>query len=519
MERRKFIQAFGLTPFIGNLKFNHQANLNAEIAGKLKPTATQEQNTHDFFYKPTNGWAADFIPLYTKGKFELFYLLDFRNGEEHGEGTPWYRISTNDFVNYTENGEAIPRGTKDDQDLFIFTGSAIEANGKYHIFYTGHNHHLADKNKPMQAVMHATSDDLKTWTKIPEHTFYAPENKYEKHDWRDPFVFWNDETKEYYMLLAARFKEGVSRRRGLTALCTSKDLIKWETKEPFYAPNLYFTHECPDIFKMGDWWYLVFSEFTDRVKTRYVMSKSIKGPWIMPEVDDFDSHAFYAAKTASDGKKRFLFGWNPTRDENSDNGGWQWGGNLVVHEIYPNKNGHLLVRAPQSVRDAFKYDLKPEFRPITGNVTANDAIVQMKSPGSFSAALAQEVPKLGRITANCKFKKGAKEFGILFYATDDLEKSYYIRVEPAANRVVFDRWPRVRAEVPHMADFERPINLSNKNAVSLELFIEGTKGVLYVDDKVAMNFRAYDFKEGKWGLFATDADAEFVVSVSEASGS
>ncbi|MBL7696549.1 MAG: DUF4975 domain-containing protein [Chitinophagaceae bacterium] len=519
MRRRKFIQTFGITPFIGNLKFSDPANHNPKSLTAIHAITSDEPKPHDFFYKPTTGWAADFIPLYTKGKFELFYLLDFRDSEKHGEGTPWYRITTNDFVNYEENGEAIPRGTKDDQDLFIFTGSAIEANGKYHIFYTGHNHHFANQGKPMQAVMHAVSEDLKKWTKIPEHTFYAPEDKYEKHDWRDPFVFWNNETKEYNMLLAARFKEGVSRRRGLTALCTSKDLIKWETKAPFYAPNLYFTHECPDIFKMRDWWYLVFSEFTDKVKTRYVMSKSLKGPWIIPEVDDFDSHAFYAAKTASDGTKRFLFGWNPTRGEDSDNGGWQWGGNLVVHEIYPDANGHLLARAPQPVRDAFKYDLKPGFKVITGNAIANDAIVKMKAAGSFAAALAQETPKLGRITAHCKFKKGAKEFGIMFYATDDLEKSYYIRVEPAANRVVFDRWPRVRAEVPHMAEFERPLKISDKNEVALELFVEGTKGVLYVDDKVAMNFRAYDFKEGKWGLFATDADVEFVVSVSEASGS
>ena len=77
---------------------------------------------------------------------------------------------------------------------------------------------------------------------------------------------------------------------------------------------LYFTHECPDLFKMGDWWYLLFSEFTDLVRTRYRMSRSLSGPWIIPERDDFDGHAFYAAKTASDGNKRFIFGWNPTRE-------------------------------------------------------------------------------------------------------------------------------------------------------------------------------------------------------------
>lgn len=499
MERRKFIQAFGISPFLRTIDFERLEN---SIPQKNHPTAP------DFFYKPTNGWAADFIPLYANGRFQLFYLLDFRNSEKHGEGTPWYRISTNDFVTYEEHGEAISRGTKDEQDLYIFTGSALEADGKFHIFYTGHNHHLAGKGKPQQAVMHAVSDDLKTWKKIPEHTFFAPVDKYEMHDWRDPFVYYNAQTKEYNMLLAARFTKGVSRRRGLTALCTSKDLIKWKVEQPFYAPGLYFTHECPDLFKMGDWWYLIFSEFTDKVKTRYVMSKSMSGPWIIPEVDDFDGHAFYAAKTAADANKRYLFGWNPTRSDNKDDGGWQWGGNLVVHELHQDKRGNLLVRAPQSVKDAFSKKIDTTWTTVTGNVNPKQKRIELKALGSFAATLGQEVPTICRITLKCTFQRNAKEFGVLFYATDDLEKSYYIRFEPNSKRVVFDRWPRIRAEVTHMAEFERPLNIAN-NELFLDVFIEGTKGVLYVDDKVAMNFRCYDFTSGKWGVFATDAEVVF----------
>ncbi len=64
---------------------------------------------------------------------------------------------------------------------------------------------------------------------------------------------------------------------------------------------------------MGDWWYLVFSENTDKLVTTYRMAKSPKGPWLTPKVDAFDGHAFYAAKSASDGKHRYLFVWNCTK--------------------------------------------------------------------------------------------------------------------------------------------------------------------------------------------------------------
>ena len=147
--------------------------------------------------------------------------------------------------------------------------------------------------------MHAVSDDLLHWTKQPGEMFFSPGDNFESHDWRDPFVFWNPEAKEYWMLTAARLKTGPSRRRGCTALSTSRDLVHWTVRDPFWAPGLYFTHECPDLFKMGDWWYLVFSEFSERMHTRYRMARSLKGPWLTPANDTFDGRAYYAAKTAS----------------------------------------------------------------------------------------------------------------------------------------------------------------------------------------------------------------------------
>src|SRR5690348_7071028 len=112
----------------------------------------------DLFYRPRDAFAADFIPFHSDGQFRLFYLHDWRNPKEHGEGTPWYQISTDDFVHFTELGEMLARGAPDDQDLYVFTGSVMEADGRYHIFYTGHNPHLRQQGKPEQAVMHAVSD-------------------------------------------------------------------------------------------------------------------------------------------------------------------------------------------------------------------------------------------------------------------------------------------------------------------------------------------------------------------------
>jgi len=474
-----------------------------------KKLAPEDSPTRDFFYKPPDAVAADFIPLYANGEFQLFFLLDWRDRDKHGEGTPWYRISTKDFVHFTEHGEMLPRGAINEQDLYVFTGSAIQANKQYHIFYTGHNPYFSDKGKPQQAVMHAVSDDMQTWRKIAEHTFYAPEDTYEKNDWRDPFVFRNDETGEYYMLTAARFKKGVQRRRGLTALSISKDLIHWQPAGAFYAPDLYFTHECPDLFRMGDWYYLIFSEFSDEVRTRYRMSRSIKGPWSTPAHDDFDGHAFYAAKTASDGNNRYLFGWNPTRSGAKDEGGWEWGGNLVVHKLIQQANGELNVCAPDTVRSAFDKDSKVTWLHTTGHVNteANKTIIQAK--GSFGAAITEKMPETCRIRATVNFTKDTKKCGLLIRCDNECNNSYYLQLEPAWHRLSFDMWPRERSETSQMVELSRHIQLVPGKPYTFELFMDGNKGVLYLNDQVAMNFRAYNLKEGAFGIFATEGSVEF----------
>jgi len=515
MERRKFIsttsQAAALMPLIPASSFFKRKSPVDTVLPEISLDTPHEFH-RSLFYKPVNAWAGDFIPLFAKGAFQLFYLQDWRNREEFGEGTPWFRVCTNDFVHFKECGEMIHRGTKAEQDLYIFTGSAIEAEGKFHIFYTGHNPYFAALGKPQQGIMHAVSDDLEHWKKTGEPPFFAPKGNYEPNDWRDPFVFWNDDDKEYNMLCAARFNKGIpSRRRGLTALSTSKDLIHWQVKDPFYAPGLYITHECPDLFKMGDWWYLIFSEYTDLVRTRYRMSRSLKGPWIIPSVDDFDGHAFYAAKTASDGHNRFLFGWNPTRSNQSDRGDWNWGGNLVVHELRQLANGELTVCAPKTIASAIgtPNPLHFDIHTTTGQITAGGNGVQIKAPGTFGAALAGEMPQRCRIETTVTFDKGTRFIGLIFRASHDFENAYFVRLDIARQRMVFDKWPRSKSEIPFMVELERPLKLQPDTPVKLQVLIDGTVGVVYCNDQVAMNFRMYDFRTGRWGVFAEQGAAAF----------
>jgi len=459
-------------------------------------------------YKPADGWAADFIPFYWNGEYHLFYLKDYRDRAAQGEGTPWFHLVTRDFVDFTDLGECLERGEADAQDLYVFTGSAIHGEGQFHIFYTGHNPHFPAQGLPKQAIMHATSNDLIHWTKVPADTFFAPLEMFEQNDWRDPFVFWNAAAGEYWMLTAARLKHGPSRRRGCTALCISRDLRAWEVKGPYYTPDLYYTHECPDLFRMGDWWYLLFSEFSESYVTRYRMARSLQGPWLTPLLDTFDGRAFYAAKTASDGACRFLFGWNPTRRDSKDSQPWEWGGNLVVHEVAQEPDGTLSVRIPDTVAASFSARERVTFADAIGKYSPDDGKVILEARDSFACVSAGRLPDFCMLDVTLRFAPDTHGCGVMLRSSSDFETGYYVRLEPVRSRLVFDSWPRP-GDLPHMVELERSLELVPDTPVRLNVYVNGSVCEVYVNETVAMSARMYDHHEAEWGLFVSQGSAEF----------
>ncbi len=447
---------------------------------------------YQLFYKPQDGVTGDFIPFWDKGEFRLFYLKDYRNQEVYGEGTPWFQIGTRDFVSFTEYGEAIPRGKKEEQDLYIFTGSVIKAQGQYHIFYTGHNGHLAEQDKPMQAVMHAVSEDLLHWEKRYADTFYADESCYEKHDFRDPFVYYDEARGLYAMLLVVR-KKGGGYHAGLTERYVSQDLRNWTDDGVCYAPGLYINHECPDLFRMGDWWYLVFSEYSDKTVTRYVMSRSPEGPWVIPQDDSFDGRAYYAAKTASDGEKRCLFGWIPTKFGEDDGSGWMWGGNLAVHELVQRADGTLGCRMPKSVADAFSV------------TQAQAEAVTAASPyGKGETMLFSNTQGACHVNLSIAYTPETRRFGINFGQTFGENNGYKFSFSLAENALRFDS-DHGCIQTQHVT---RPVALQGNAELELDLLLDDDICVLYVNREIALSARMYIQNGGDISLFAVGGQAQ-----------
>ncbi|MCD8071584.1 MAG: hypothetical protein LUE10_00060 [Alistipes sp.] len=299
--------------------------------------AAGKKGGYDIHFKPLSGWFGDPIPYYAQGEFYVYYLHDWRTiypAFLH----PWHLVTSPDAGTWSYRGEVLPVGKSDEQDAALCTGGIVRnrETGQYHMFYAGHRQ--SNAVYPTQAVLQAVSSDLRNWIKDKSFYLAVSGSGYNRDDFRDPHVYWDEQAGLYRMLVTAQLNG-----RAAVAQYTSPDLYHWDMKEPFYTDSSASIYECVDVFQEGGFWYMVYSNVNDR-KVHYKYSRSQDGPWITPDHPAFDGIAYYAGKTATDGTRRYLFGWCPTRIGDGDPD--QWGGSMVTHRLIQNSDGTLSVDIP-----------------------------------------------------------------------------------------------------------------------------------------------------------------------------
>jgi beta-fructofuranosidase len=482
---------------------------------------TSPPTTH---FRPPNGWVGDVIPFEVNGTAWLFYLLDERPTAaplDRSSGMPWAAVTTTDFVEFEDRGIVLPSGGPSASDFDCYTGSVVRDDAELlHLFYTGHNPRVTvaqDRGAgDAQVVCHATSDgDPSQWRKHPEWDLPALDG-YSAEDWRDPFVFRPDADGPWQMLLATRRSEGPYRRSGIVARLESDDLIAWRDAAPLWEPHRFITQECPDVFQWGNWWYLVYSEFSDAFCTRYRVGTSADGPWSAPEDDTIDGRAFYAAKTVQLGEERYFVGWIASKQDDCDDAPWQWAGTMATLQAHQRPDGSLGFDLPETVKAAYRRPttVTDEFTPLNAASETVGAGAQHR----YAAWVGPRLPTEAIVAIDLDIAEGTQSCGVLLRASEDGEQAYALRLEPQRHRLVLDRWPRgrtggeqwqIRGDVPHAVELERPVHLP-PGRHRLEIHLDGDLCVAVVDGDVALSARLYDRPEGRLGLFAQDGGFDLI---------
>lgn len=443
------------------------------------------------------GYTGDVMPYYENGTFHIYFLHDAIN-KPAGKGFhDIHEFSSTDLATFTYEGQTIPYGTQIEPDFGIGTGSLIKAGNTYYFYYTGHNDIAAFReNSPRESVLLATSTDMKTWTKQPAFKITAPDGYYD-YDFRDPKVFQNAEDGKYWMLVSTQTDP---LRKAVLLKFTTTDPASgnWTPEGPMYTTtpqDNYLMMECADVFKMGSYWYMTFSEnWSGSRGTHYRIANSINGPWVKPANDLLDGEYYYAAKTASDGTKRYAFGWAARKAPENDTGGKEWAGNLVIHELVQNSDGTLGTKAPDAINSLLTQTSSVSMETSSGLVTESNGAYTLNSTSGDVMATFGAAGKKVRIKAQLSLTNTTGAAGFYFNVSDAAH--YKVVLEPAQNRI---------AAYNSNGDLVTRIvmSITPGTVYDVDIIADGSVCVVYVDGKVALTNRIYGREQQNWGLIAT----------------
>ncbi|MCD8292728.1 MAG: DUF4975 domain-containing protein [Prevotellaceae bacterium] len=455
----------------------------------------------DLWLKPYVGYVGDPMPFYDNSSqtFRILYLEDLRNGDSEIYH-PIYELATDNAASYTNYGEAIACGGAVEDDPAMGTGSTLIKAGKYYTFYTGHK-----SASPREVILRATSDDGITWTKDRSFRMQASSN-YNQDEFRDPYVFYDEASGLYRMVIAA-IKDGTS----VLAQYVSSDLDTWVESEPFFYNKWGRFYECPDVFQMGGYWYLVYSDkdITRQVQFFYASSLSElmnmgddpEYPW--RDEGKLEGTSFYAGKTASDGNNRYIWGWCATREGNVSEGDSDWGGALVAHKVVQNADGTLGFDCPDAIKSKFT---------VSSAVTpsGDDYTSVYSADGSYSIMSGSTLhfPRLeytNKIEFDAEVSPGESVFGISFVDCSDRDYDYRVYIEDRWDALKFDKWSLDEAGE------EQRDNINYFNFIHpddgkyhITAVTDQSVCVVYINGQYAFTNRIYYMQRNPWGIFCSD---------------
>lgn len=339
-----------------------------------------------YYYTPQGAFCGDPMPFYDEAEdvFRVYYLNERRPNSSTYH--PVYAVSTTNFYQYDELGMVLPTGSVSSQDAAIGTGSVYyKADEQLYFFYYTGNRNDASQGD-VQVVMRAISSDGIQWEKDADFAIAPTPLGYHTWDFRDPEIF-ADEAGLYHMVVSTK-KNG----KNCLAEFTSTDLRDWTHEGIFMEMLKDRFYECPNIFQMGDWWYMTYSELNKNIRcVQYLKAPSldslkhcsIENEVVWPDEHEgyLNSRGFYAGKTASDGTNRYMWGWCPTRPNsdntrtNNANGEPDWAGALVAHKLLQHTDGTLTLRPVDSIASSLASQMPLPESSVT--LEAGDPAMQM----------------------------------------------------------------------------------------------------------------------------------------------
>ncbi len=474
--------------------------------------ASSDAAGQNLYYKPTVGHIGDPMPFYDpiSKSFKIMYLQEYRPNQV-GTYHPFWGVETKNGAAYLSLGELLPCGGINEQDAALGTGSTVynEADGLYYTFYTAHAYNISLTGQG-ETVMMATSPDFKTWTKSPTFMLLGATNGYSSATFRDPCVFKGDDDV-WHMIVATQ-----NGSKGVLAEYTSPDLTTWTHAGIFMSMMWDRFYECPDVFKMGDYWYLVYSEQHSAIRrVQYFKGHTLSdlkactandaGIWPDNHEGFLDSRALYAGKTASDGIYRYLWGWCPTRKgkDNTAVGASpdqpEWGGNLVAYQVLQHEDGTLTLGEIPGMKEMFTTVTDCQVMQQSDAVTPINDGYQLAGD---SYVLFSRLATCNKISFTVTTASASDKFGISLVRGSNSAVYYTMVVNPESETARKINFEQEGADgIGFIAGIDGyNFNTPADNVYHVTIYTDNSVLVMFINDVCSYTNRIYGIQRNCWSI-------------------
>ncbi|MBO9604468.1 MAG: GH32 C-terminal domain-containing protein [Paenibacillaceae bacterium] len=450
---------------------------------------TVDPNKQMLHYKQPSYYIGDVHPYYENGTYYLFYL-------KPGNFASLLDTST-DMLHWT--AQTLTHGDPPPAQVYYALGVLKDEQNTYRSYYGN-----------FSSMKGSESADLLHWNNAPAQYDIANDVAAYVGGARDPYVFWDPDAASYRMVsLAYRSRTGFGDGTTMDAsiaLTTSNgaDLTNWGTQSDLLRfPNAGVPisaakePEVPQMFKIGDRWYLMASIARQSVHNVGKPTYWIGSPNTPIEQDDWQSKTAHsldgedlaAAQLFEANGKRLLLGWIPQQAT-----GNAWGGHLSLpREVYPLEDGTLAARLETAIGAAIRGDLlygSASSQPIaaeTGNWQRNTSEIRYSGSGFGMAKLPGSYDRFD-LEMELSLDEGASRAGLLLDKDVAGPYGYEIALNRANGKILVRRDATGSGGWVNFAELEvgaAALEGTNK----LRVIAEGDMLEIFVNDRFALAAR------------------------------
>jgi beta-fructofuranosidase len=134
-------------------------------------------------------------------------------------------------------------------------------------------------------------------------------------------------------------------------------------------------------------------------------------------------------------------------------------------------------------------------------------------PHSYGSLIMDQLPETCRLSMDVEILADTAQLGVALQVDEEFSQGYYVIVDPWRRRVEYKTSVRMTErggqKFPYEVEMERPLSPFTGNTFHMDVLVDGSILVVYIDNRIALGTRMFDRQGDSFGLFVSEGHARF----------